>query len=254
MEVWTELQAAPQTFGVEDGTWIKAGATSKEICSRHGIKKAILFLSAIWNIWTARNKFIFDGKRPPARVTARLALSYAMEMQLAASKGIPPPQQRLTPSIETRPNSSWTPPPENFYKLNTDGSFVNINAAARGIIRNYRGIWIAGFSMNIGPSTIHESELWGLRQGLFLALQIGITHLILELDSLDVVQALDLDRSPNAPGPALLLDCLALLRKFIAYQILHTPRENNRAADFLAKLGHQLSHGVTSFESARKGY
>lgn len=104
--------------------------------------------------------------------------------------------------------------------------------------------------MNIGPASVHDYELWGLRQGLFLALQLEIKQLLVHSDSMEVVEALDLSRSPNLPAPAFLLDCYGLLQKFDSYTLRYSPRESNLATDSLARLGHQLNPGVTSFDSA----
>lgn len=148
---------------------------------------------------------------------------------------------------------NWAPPPDNFFKLNSDGSLRDGIATAGGIIRNHRGEWVAGFSMNIGPSSIQDSEIWGLRQGLFLALQTGIKNLIVESDSLEAIQALNQDISPTTPAPALVLDCKGLLLKFEATRLRHSPRETNHAADFLAKIGHDLPQGVSIHESPPTG-
>lgn len=198
----------------------------------------------IWALWTCRNKLVFDKQRPPAAITARLAISKAAELHAVLT------QKHIHQTPQARDAPNWTPPPPEFAKLNTDGSVVQSNAAAGGIIRDNRGGWVAGFSMNIGPSTVHESELWGLRQGLFLALQIGLRKLIVEMDSLQIIQALTQTVHQNPPGPTLLTDFQGLLKKFDVFHLQHSPRNNNQAADKLAKLGHALPHGVTSYDSA----
>ena len=57
----------------------------------------------------------------------------------------------------------WKPPPFGFYKLNTNG-LAKSNpgvAGAGGLIRDYRGNWIGGFSRNIGFTHSLAAELWG---------------------------------------------------------------------------------------------
>lgn len=170
-----------------------------------------------------------------------------MEFQRAKTAG------SLLLQNQTPSHKNWTPPPSNFCKLNSDGSVREDIAAAGGLIRNDLGEWIGGFSMNIGPSSIHESELWGLRQGLLLALRLEIKHLIVESDSKEVIQALSQERNITAPTPALVLDCKGLLLKFEEAKLQYSPREANCAADFLAKLGHDLPHGVNVYDSAPSG-
>ena len=83
----------------------------------------------------------------------------------------------------------WLPPPWPWCKLNTDGSYRNTGeAGAGGVIRDSFGNWISGFSMNIGESSVIMAELWGLYQGLSLAWNVGIRHLLVEVDSLCVTQ------------------------------------------------------------------
>ncbi|KAK9228923.1 hypothetical protein WN944_021880 [Citrus x changshan-huyou] len=81
------------------------------------------------------------------------------------------------------------PPPWPWCKLNTDGSCKNIGeAGAGGVIRDSFGNWISGFSMNIGESSMIMAELWSLYQGLSLAWNAGIRHLLVEVDNLCVTQ------------------------------------------------------------------
>ena len=81
------------------------------------------------------------------------------------------------------------PPPWPWCKLNTDGSCKNIGeAGAGGVIRDSFGNWISGFSMNIGESSMIMAKLWSLYQGLSLAWNAGIRHLLVEVDNLCVTQ------------------------------------------------------------------
>ena len=71
---------------------------------------------------------------------------------------------------------SWTKPAANWFKLNTDGSLLGNpgRASGGGLARNDRGMWIAGFTQNIGKATSVEAELWGLRAGLFLCKTLNL--------------------------------------------------------------------------------
>lgn len=53
-----------------------------------------------------------------------------------------------------------------------------------GLIRDYRGAWLKGFNWGIGFT---KAEFWALRDGLLLAVQMGILYLEVELDARSVV-------------------------------------------------------------------
>lgn len=52
-----------------------------------------------------------------------------------------------------------------------------------GFIRDSKGNWVRGFSRAIGTSLILLSELWALRNGLFMAKSLGIEKLIVNVNA-----------------------------------------------------------------------
>ena len=79
----------------------------------------------------------------------------------------------------------WNPPPEDFIKINVDGSsFGNPgNAGFGGLLRNNRGNWIHGFSGSCGRATNLLAELSAIWKGLQLAWDLGYRSIIMESDS-----------------------------------------------------------------------
>lgn len=145
----------------------------------------LIFLGAIWQLWTARNLWIFENTRiPPFEITRR-SLAIARETAGAITLGS---------IINNRGPSMvrWIPPPEATFKLNTDGSVNQAagTASAGGLIRDSQGNWIGGFYTNIGRCTCFEAELWGLREGLLLCRNLNIQNLHVELDSASIVSML----------------------------------------------------------------
>ncbi|GKU98660.1 hypothetical protein SLEP1_g11633 [Rubroshorea leprosula] len=88
------------------------------------------------------------------------------------------------------------------------------------------------------------AELWGCRTGLQLASELGITHLVLEMDSLLAVQMIQARKAGEGMPSGLLLDI---------FHFQHTLREGNSAADFMASLGHNLTQGTTFFPNPPEG-
>ena len=58
--------------------------------------------------------------------------------------------------------SVWSPPPYGWYKINVDGA-VSCNgglAGCGGVLRDSRGVWMAGFSCHLGICSALEAEEW----------------------------------------------------------------------------------------------
>lgn len=102
----------------------------------------------------------------------------------------------------------------NWYKLNTDGSFIGNLGKARegGIIKNHHGtgwevlIWLIGTTFGV------VAKLWALKDGLTLCNQLHIQFLIVELDASVLVTLLNnvnnfpRSLSPFIDGSRVLLD------------------------------------------------
>ena len=79
------------------------------------------------------------------------------------------------------------------------------------------------------------AELWAMRDGLNLAIQLGISCLEVELDAKIIVELLENTNSTNIKISHVLHDCRFLLTRFTQVRLAHVYREVNRCVDFLAK-------------------
>ena len=107
-----------------------------------------------------------------------------------------------------------------------------------GLIRDHQGKWIKGYMRHIRIAFSVTAELWALMDGLRLASQLDISHILVELD--DAKTVVDLLHSTKASinsFSSLLNDCKYLLRQFHQARIRHVFREANKRADYLAKGG-----------------
>ena len=66
-----------------------------------------------------------------------------------------------------------------------------------GVIRDYHGGWVKGFSRSIGHTTSVMAKWWALRDGLILAIHLGINQLEVELDAKVIVEMLNSANCPN---------------------------------------------------------
>uniref|UniRef100_A0A2N9IHR9 RNase H type-1 domain-containing protein n=1 Tax=Fagus sylvatica TaxID=28930 RepID=A0A2N9IHR9_FAGSY len=72
----------------------------------------------------------------------------------------------------------WTPPIPGWIKLNTDGS-SNGNpglAGGGGVICDHEGNWLRGFARHIGLASSVVAELWALRDGLSLVIDMDFLN------------------------------------------------------------------------------
>ncbi|XP_024628612.1 uncharacterized protein [Medicago truncatula] len=98
--------------------------------------------------------------------------------------------------------------------LNLDGSCLGspIRADYGGIIRNYAGFFLAGFSGYIAASTnVLLVELTTIHRGLLLAVEMDIADMICYSDSMLSVKLLTYSNSPYHAYDVLLQDIKDLL-------------------------------------------
>ncbi|KAK6934581.1 Ribonuclease H domain [Dillenia turbinata] len=174
---------------------------------------------------------------------ARWALNFLGEVNLAVKKN-------WSMSRTRELWVSWNPPKGGIIKINTDGS-VNPDghAAAGGVLRNDKGDWLAGFSMNVDMCSVIAAELWGVKDGLQLAIERGPKDIELEVDSLVVFSLLRDNSNLDHPVSALIRCCQSLMTVANVVEFSHTFREGNRCADLLASLGLDCSPRLHIFDS-----
>ncbi|GLT58483.1 hypothetical protein SLA2020_313710 [Shorea laevis] len=126
-------------------------------------------------------------------------------------------------------------------------------ASAGGLFHDHGGRWLYGFTVNIGPQFDYMAELWGYRDGLRIASKLGVTHLILEMDSLLAVQLIQARKVGEGLAVVLLLDIFHYLDSFVTCKVQHTLREGNTATDYMVAMGHNYSQGLTLFQSPPLG-
>ncbi|CAN1779029.1 Putative ribonuclease H protein At1g65750 [Linum perenne] len=207
---------------------------------------------AAWLLWKARNEAIFENT-PVTSDQLRLRVLY----WIAGVRETMKAQLQSLSNIANRRREtliSWIPPPDDWLKINTDGSVIHPHslAAAGGIIRDFQGHAIDGFSANLGACSIMRAELLAAEIGLTRAWDLGAKKVILELDSLAAVLSIQ-ELSAWDTRHGLTLRQIQLLRSRDWQAVVqHCYREANRAADLLAHLGHSFSlgtHPIVSWSS-----
>ena len=135
----------------------------------------------------------------------------------------------------------WKKPEHGWTKLNFDGSRKHGQASIGGIFRNHKGEFILGYSEPIGAATSTVAEFAALKRGLELVLENGWTDLWLEGDAkiiMDIISKRGRLRCQEAKKH---VNYINVVMPGLSNCVLsHVYREGNRAADKLAKLGHQF--------------
>ena len=144
----------------------------------------------------------------------------------------------------------WNKPSIGQHKLNTDGASIgNLGkAGGGGIIRDCHSDWVKGYSRSIGYTTSVLAKWWALRDGLILAIQLGINQLDVELDAKVIMELLNGAECPNQSYSPLLNDCRSLIARLVQVQVAHVYREANQCADFLAKRGCSMRENFVVFD------
>ena len=145
----------------------------------------------------------------------------------------------------------WISPPVQWVKLNSDGSSMGNpgRVGGGGIIRNVEGKWIKGYARAIGNTNSVAVELWALRDGIQLCLELNLRAVIIELDAMLVVNLLrSTNHNPNGNNN-LVADCREGMARIPRVKIQHCYREANKCADALARRGALLPCNFLVFDS-----
>nr|GMC93188.1 putative ribonuclease H [Ipomoea batatas] len=131
----------------------------------------------------------------------------------------------------------WTVPPSGWIKINVDGSCTQSTGAAAcgGLSQDHQGRWLRGFMHNIGCCSIEEAEAWGVIQGLYVALQLGVRNIMVESDSKDKIDSCCGLRRLQGNKGNIINRCTEMAKRFTNITFCHVFREQNRSADYLAK-------------------
>ena len=101
---------------------------------------------------------------------------------------------------------------------------------------------------SIGYTTSVMAELWALMDGLFLAIQLGISNLEVELDAKVIVEMVKNADNSNKKFSPLLLDYRSLMASLTQVWVAHVFREANRCANYLAKNGCYMREDFVIFD------
>jgi ribonuclease HI len=238
-QVWTSLGYSDSDFfqGEDLYTWL-----------RHGLDHhtSPLFMAALWLIWCARNKLCIENDFV-SLYSLRLQIgNYA---QLLRSCFFNQSMASSTRMVK------WNAHGGNSMILNVDGSSIGNPGVSGfgGLIRHADGTWIRGFYGNIGVSNIMHAELLALYHGLQLAWELNIRELLCYSDSGTAIKLITEPVDEWHHYAAILHNIKDILARNWRVKIIHTLREGNACADFLAKFGAHNNEALSVMASPPAG-
>ncbi|XP_065634433.1 uncharacterized protein LOC136069632 [Quercus suber] len=192
--------------------------------------KAEIFAIAGWLVWNRRNAIHFNRAVRPVDSICREAGSILQEFLQAREKE----QSSSRPQVAQK----WRPPAPNIYKINFDTAVSRAsNLAGLGVIaRDSRGDPIGALTMLVPfRQSVAELEALACLRAVQFALEIGLTQVVVEGDSVIVIEALQNGSGQFASYGNILEDVRSLLSHFQYVVFSYSSRVCNSVADALAK-------------------
>lgn len=175
-----------------------------------------------------RNKMQMESTLVQCKQAADHAISMYKaynEVQLASSRNI-------------RVIYQWQKPPDGFVKINVDGAiFEDIKKAGVGVIlRDAIGrVVMAATKREDDVDEVATIEALAILRGQQLCMPLGICKLVIESDSLLLVQELQASSDSLANAGNIIAEVRQLLSRFQEVQIQHVNRLGNSVAHALAR-------------------
>lgn len=123
----------------------------------------------------------------------------------------------------------WSFPCPGCIKVNSDGKAKGNPSlvGARVVIQDAEGIWISGKVVSLGVSLSIMAKVWGAFIALNMAWDLDFRQVILELDSLIIVNFLQSNLDSHHPCFPMLWQCKQMLARDWIVHINHMYKEGN---------------------------
>ena len=131
----------------------------------------------------------------------------------------------------------WKPPDFGLYKINFDSAVFadQVSAGIRVVIRDWEGQIIAALSQKVRYlSSVDLVEALAMSRAVSFAKELSIHQMVIEGDSLRVIQAINGTR-PVRTMYGHVIDDIRFLSSSISCSFLHVKRKVNRLAHALAR-------------------
>jgi ribonuclease HI len=191
----TESIQARQTSGLEHviSPRLQQAQTAAEvvfsICQSEDKDTTGLFAVLVWNLWNNRNNTVWNETRETGRSVGFRTRHLWEEWNMANTLN----HSAATRHFDKQQQQSWQKPPREWYKCNVDAGFhIEANKSSMGwCLRDHLGRFVlAGTHWKDGSCSVVEGEALALLQAMKEMELRGITQVIFETDSKNVVDAI----------------------------------------------------------------
>ena len=192
------------------------------------------FVALAWAAWSYRNSVVFNEAWSNVEVGAvgflRLVSDYGKYVAAVLKRG------GIGDPCVSR--SSWIPPGEGVFRLNTDAAMLGDNVIGVGaVIRDSHGhvvmVAVRRFAAKWEPPM---AEDMAARCGVQWARSMGFTNIELEVDALNLAKAVVRRKFGRSPLELMMEDICVLSDGFLSFNIFHVKRAGNCVAHFVARL------------------
>lgn len=185
---------------------------------------AALMICGAWALWTRRN-----GRRHGRKIWELGAMARYISSLLESLASL----KMLAAPRKQRQMQQWRPPDDGCVKLNTDAGFDagNCTESTGVVIRDNFGRVVAAVARWFdGVPDALTAEALAAKEGIELAVELGLERVILEVDCLGLVNLLkDTEASRSSIG-GLCFDIAELGNNFREFRVEWVRREANSVA------------------------
>ena len=231
--IWASHRLARKVFGRNPLSMIDVISQLFVLGTASTTAEVLLML---WLIWTRRNKVLYQHILDPLDDIHSLALRLHDAYCTANAQDMAPPP------VQAR--KRWCPPSHLPFKANFDAAlFSSAGMVGIGVvIRDGGGLPIATLCKRYHyVCSVADAEALAAREAIQFALEVGLTEVELEGDSLIICDALKDKELCFASYGNTVDDALVLARGLQCISISHVKREGNKAAHLLARHATSLS-------------
>ena len=233
-EVWRLWKDCQIDFGAES---LDFSDIALKVLAAGNLKDLEILFVVAWAIWHNKNIRVFESVCQGTNQIWNSAVNLISDFKEA---------DKFYSLGPTAGEVSWRKPPNGVFKINTDGATVGVGVLSSigVIIRDCRGQAAAALC-RVLPScfTVDETEALAVEAGILLARELDLQQIIIESNSLAVVQRISSKDYSGGFGH-IVNGIVNLLDGFASWQIRHVKRDFNRVAHELAKFArcNNVSH------------